>query len=247
MDAWRRLQEELGGDGLAGVLDRAGLAGLLHAPFAAAVAPLSTDSIRRTKRTNSSRPTCGRSSLTLKLDDVTQFDKELAELRANCSPQPEVPSSDRLEAALIARAARASVQPAVDIARPGRPRADPPADDALWPLVHSRRSAAPTNWAATCLARIFWGSRVSLIVGIVATLVSLAIGVSYGAIAGYFGGLVDAVDDADRRCHLLDPVHLHRDLPDHGAQRGVDQGVAGRTTASTRSRSFTSSSGRSTG
>jgi len=35
------------------------------------------------------------------------------------------------------------------------------------------------------LSRVFWGSRVSLIVGIVAALVSLAIGVSYGAIAGY--------------------------------------------------------------
>ncbi|MFG0263289.1 MAG: ABC transporter permease, partial [Novipirellula sp. JB048] len=43
------------------------------------------------------------------------------------------------------------------------------------------------------LARVFWGARVSLIVGIVATLVSLLIGVSYGAIAGYFGGWVDSV------------------------------------------------------
>lgn len=42
------------------------------------------------------------------------------------------------------------------------------------------------------LARVFWGSRVSLIVGIVATLVSLAIGVSYGAVAGYVGGRIDA-------------------------------------------------------
>ncbi len=33
----------------------------------------------------------------------------------------------------------------------------------------------------------------SLIVGIVATMVSLVIGVSYGAIAGYFGGRVDEV------------------------------------------------------
>ncbi len=43
------------------------------------------------------------------------------------------------------------------------------------------------------LARVFWGSRVSLVVGIVATIVSLIIGVSYGAIAGYLGGTVDAV------------------------------------------------------
>jgi oligopeptide transport system permease protein len=43
------------------------------------------------------------------------------------------------------------------------------------------------------LSRIMWGARVSLAVGIVATLVSLLIGVTYGAISGYFGGWVDAV------------------------------------------------------
>ena len=43
------------------------------------------------------------------------------------------------------------------------------------------------------LARVFWGARVSLIVGLVATLVSLLIGVSYGATAGYLGGWTDDV------------------------------------------------------
>lgn len=42
------------------------------------------------------------------------------------------------------------------------------------------------------LARLFWGARISLIVGLVAALVSLVIGVSYGATSGYFGGFVDA-------------------------------------------------------
>lgn len=41
------------------------------------------------------------------------------------------------------------------------------------------------------LSRIFWGSRISIIVGIVATLVSIVIGVTYGAVAGYVGGWVD--------------------------------------------------------
>ena len=40
-------------------------------------------------------------------------------------------------------------------------------------------------------ARLLWGSRVSLLVGIVATTVSLVIGVSYGATAGYLGGRID--------------------------------------------------------
>lgn len=42
-------------------------------------------------------------------------------------------------------------------------------------------------------SRVFWGARISLIVGLVATLVSLVIGVSYGAVSGYLGGVVDDV------------------------------------------------------
>lgn len=41
------------------------------------------------------------------------------------------------------------------------------------------------------LARTMQGGRVSLMVGFVATLVALLIGVGYGAVAGYFGGRVD--------------------------------------------------------
>lgn len=41
------------------------------------------------------------------------------------------------------------------------------------------------------LSRVFWGARISIIVGIVATLVSLFIGVTYGALSGYIGGWVD--------------------------------------------------------
>jgi oligopeptide transport system permease protein len=43
------------------------------------------------------------------------------------------------------------------------------------------------------LSRLFWGARISLLVGLVATLVSLIIGVSYGSIAGYFGGRIDNI------------------------------------------------------
>lgn len=41
--------------------------------------------------------------------------------------------------------------------------------------------------------RTLYGGRVSLMVGIVATLVSLIIGVAYGATAGYLGGRVDNI------------------------------------------------------
>ena len=43
------------------------------------------------------------------------------------------------------------------------------------------------------LSRILYGARISLMVGCVATGVALVIGVSWGIIAGYFGGRVDSV------------------------------------------------------
>ena len=43
------------------------------------------------------------------------------------------------------------------------------------------------------LSRILYGARISLLVGFVATGVALVIGVSWGIIAGYFGGRVDSI------------------------------------------------------
>ena len=42
-------------------------------------------------------------------------------------------------------------------------------------------------------ARVLQGGRISLAVGLISTIVSLAVGVSYGAIAGYLGGKIDNV------------------------------------------------------
>ena len=43
------------------------------------------------------------------------------------------------------------------------------------------------------LSRILYGARISLMVGFVATGVALVIGVSWGIVAGYFGGRIDSV------------------------------------------------------
>ena len=43
------------------------------------------------------------------------------------------------------------------------------------------------------LSRLLYGARISLLVGFVATGVALVIGVSWGIIAGYFGGRIDSV------------------------------------------------------
>jgi len=62
-----------------------------------------------------------------------------------------------------------------------------------WPDESVICKAGGTHWFGTdyvgrdLFVRVLYGARVSLAVGIVATLVSLAIGVLYGAIAGYAG------------------------------------------------------------
>jgi oligopeptide transport system permease protein len=47
------------------------------------------------------------------------------------------------------------------------------------------------NSGRDMLARVLQGGQISLMVGIIATIVSLIIGVSYGAVAGYAGGRLD--------------------------------------------------------
>ena len=63
-------------------------------------------------------------------------------------------------------------------------------------LGASRPGAA--HWLGTdtlgrdLLVRLLYGGRVSLAVGLCATFVALTIGVVYGAVAGFFGGKLDA-------------------------------------------------------
>lgn len=49
------------------------------------------------------------------------------------------------------------------------------------------------NLGRDLFIRVLYGARISLSIGIVASLINLTIGVVYGGIAGYFGGRVDRV------------------------------------------------------
>ncbi len=82
----------------------------------------------------------------------------------------------------------------------------------LWPYIRWRigvdsltaplmlgRSGGVTHWLGTDqlgrdqLARLLYGGRVSLTIALAAATIALVLGVSVGAIAGFFGGLVDDV------------------------------------------------------
>lgn len=68
-----------------------------------------------------------------------------------------------------------------------------------WDHYSSPPSVETGHWFGTdalgrdLFVRTLIGGQISLLVGIISTLVSLLIGVSYGAVAGYFGGRIDNV------------------------------------------------------
>jgi peptide/nickel transport system permease protein len=76
-----------------------------------------------------------------------------------------------------------------------------PYDPAAQPDIVKFKSLPPSfahpfgtdPYSRDVLSRVIYGARLSLTIGLLATLVSLTLGVAYGAVSGYAGGLVDGI------------------------------------------------------
>lgn len=64
-------------------------------------------------------------------------------------------------------------------------------DPLTWPFVNAATPLGTDQLGRDIMAGIFHGARISLLIGVVATLISIGIGIIIGAIAGYYGGWID--------------------------------------------------------
>ena len=63
----------------------------------------------------------------------------------------------------------------------------------VWPFTNPRFPLGTDNSGRDIAAQIFYGARISLMIGGVATIIAVAIGIVIGAVSGYYGGWVDNV------------------------------------------------------
>jgi oligopeptide transport system permease protein len=185
-DAWRRLRKNS-----AAMTSLYFLIALAVLAFLTPLLPLQSPSYQVVDKENIyQRPRMLQRNLTLSLDAVKKFDAEIGELQTKI------------------KATSGKVQEELKSELQGKYGAHP--FNRLWtnpgPLARlmirtrlmmfgqwSIPSICGTdNLGRDVLSRIFWGARVSLMVGVLAAAVSLVIGVSYGAIAGYAGGMIDS-------------------------------------------------------
>src|ERR1700751_1100382 len=87
---------------------------------------------------------------------------------------------------VIAMAVSASIlYPRDPLALAGRPL--------IWPFSSPRFPLGTDNSGRDIAAQIFYGARISLLIGGVATAIAILIGILVGALAGYYGGTIDNI------------------------------------------------------
>lgn len=64
-------------------------------------------------------------------------------------------------------------------------------DPLVWPFTDWATPLGTDQLGRDILAQLFHGARISLLIGVVSTVVAIGIGILVGAVAGYFGGWVD--------------------------------------------------------
>jgi len=62
-----------------------------------------------------------------------------------------------------------------------------------WPMQNPKFPLGTDNSGRDIAAQIFHGAKISLLIGGLATLIAIAVGILVGALAGYYGGRVDTV------------------------------------------------------
>src|ERR1700710_3214419 len=86
------------------------------------------------------------------------------------------------------------IEVAMAISAGGFSRAEPLAlagRPLIWPFSNPRFLLGTDNSGRDIAAQIFYGARISLLIGGVATAIAIAIGILIGAFAGYYGGWID--------------------------------------------------------
>jgi len=96
---------------------------------------------------------------------------------------PAVVGTVLLLCVIVMAAAADLVYPGDPLALAGRPL--------QWPLIVSQFPLGTDASGRDIAAQIFHGARVSLLIGVIATTISVVLGIGIGATAGFFGGWTD--------------------------------------------------------
>ena len=118
-----------------------------------------------------------------------------AEILSDAGPQESIASMFRTNHAALLGLILILLMVLTAVFAPAIARYDPNKID----LIEMRRPPSPTHWFGTddmgrdVFARVVYGSRTSLLIGFVPSLISLVLGTALGLMAGYIGGRLDGL------------------------------------------------------